>query len=296
MFNLKEIIQNARENKKALGHFNISNMEMLKGVLEATRECSQQLKIQIPVFIGLSESERKYIGDSAFVAYIKNWREQNNEPIFINADHCKSQVSAENATRAGFDSVVIDNSELSLADNLEATKKTVESIRKINANILAEGEIGFIGGSSRLLDEIPDAVARAAEQPTTVEETLKFVQETGVDLFAPAVGNIHGVLKKTPNPKLEIERIKQLADALETPLVLHGGSGVAEQDIQVAIQAGIAVVHFSSDLRIAYRDGLQNLCGNYFLRHPDEIAPYRYLQPVIATLQQVVANKLRLLN
>ncbi|MCK4386528.1 MAG: class II fructose-bisphosphate aldolase [Candidatus Pacebacteria bacterium] len=296
MQTLKQTIQQAQENKTALGHFNIANLEMLKGVFLAVQEKSKSTGASIPVIIGLSESERKYIGAKQAVAFIKNLRTETDYPIFINADHCHSHASALEAAEAGFDALVIDNSKFSLAENIAATKKTVSQIKENYPDILTEGEIGFIGGSSKLLDEIPANAKITDEQMTTPEEAAKFVRETGVDLLAPAVGNLHGVLKSSPNPCLNISRIKELAAVVATPLVLHGGSGISDDDIKEAVAAGMAVVHISTDLRVAYRSALQELSGNFFQNNPDEFAPYKIMEPVITAVQKAVAKKLNLFS
>ncbi len=287
-------IKKAQKNKTAIGHFNISNLEMFKGVFAAAQEHSQEEKT--PIIIGLSESERKYIGTEQTVAFVHNLRAETNYPIFINADHCKTYESAEEAAQAGFDSVVIDNSKLSLSENIEATKRTVSILKGIRFDILTEGEIGFIGGSSKLLDQIPSEVGVTEDTITKIEDAKKFVEETGVDMLSPSVGNIHGVLKNLLNPSLHIGKIKAIADAVNVPLVLHGGSGVAKEDIIGAVKSGISVVHFSTNLRIAFRKGLIDLVENYFPDNPNEVAPYKYMTVTIKAVQEVVARKLDLLD
>lgn len=296
MQSLKQAIQTAVQNKTALGHFNIANLEMFKAVFLAVQEKSKSTGAPLPVFIGLSEGERKYIGAKQAVTFIKNLRAESDYPIFINADHCHSHASALEAAEAGFDSLVIDNSKFSLAENIAATKKTVSQIKENYPDILTEGEIGFIGGSSKLLDEMPADAETANEQITTSEEAVKFVRETGVDLLAPAVGNLHGVLKTLPNPQLNISRIKELAAAVATPLVLHGGSGISDGDIKEAVAAGMAIVHISTDLRLAYRSALQELSGGFFQNNPNEFAPYKIMEPVITAVQKAVAKKLNLFD
>ncbi len=292
---LKDEIKKAIKNNYAIGHFNSSNLEMFKGILRAAQELSDENNLT-PVIIGVSESERKYIGAEQTVAFVKTFREENNYPIFINADHCKTYESAEEAVRVGFDSIVVDNSQMSLKENIEATKRTTSILKGINPDIIIEGEMGFIGASSKLLDEIPKEAEVTEDVITKVEDAIKFVKETGVDLLSPSVGNLHGVLKNFSNPSLYIERIREIAKAVEIPLVLHGGSGIAKEEIKEAVQAGISEVHFSTDLRIAYKEGLKNLVENYFPNHPNEVAPYRYMETVIKLVQDVVAEKINLLK
>lgn len=296
MFNLINEINKARENKRAIGHFNIANLEMLKAVLEAGQELSQGQDEKIPIIIGLSESERKYFGGKEFVNFIKSIQEDSAYPIFTNADHCQTYESAEKALQVGFDSLVIDNSRMPFQENIEATKRTCSILKSINPEIIIEGEIGFIGASSKLLDQIPEDVKISEETITQVPDAKMFVKETGVDLLSPAVGNLHGVLKNFLNPSLYIDRIKELSEETGTPLVLHGGSGVADEDIREAVEAGIVAVHFSTELRLAYRKGLCDLAEGYFLNHPNELAPYKYMKNVIGEVKQVVSGKLNLIQ
>jgi len=295
MYSLKTEIEKAVKNKTAIGHFNSSNLEMFKGILGAAQETSEESNLT-PVIVGFSENEREYIGIEQTVAFIKAYREENNYPIFANADHCKSYESAEEAVRVGFDSVVVDNSIMSLEENIEATKRTVTILKGINSDVLIEGEMGFIGASSKLLDEIPEGAEVTEDVITKVEDAIRFVKETKVDLLSPSVGNLHGVLKNFSNPSLFIKRIKEISDAVDVPLVLHGGSGVAKEEIREAVKAGISSVHFSTDLRLAYREGLKELVEHYFLNNPNDVAPYRYMQDVIKSVQTVVAGKIKLLN
>lgn len=295
MLNLKTEIEKATKNKTAIGHFNISNLEMFKGILEAAKELSDGEDL-IPIIVGVSENERKYIGIEQTVAFIKSYREENNYPVFVNADHCKSYESAEEAVRAGFDSLVVDNSKMSLDENIEATKRTTTILKGINPDVIVEGEMGFIGSSSKLLDEIPEEAEITEDVITKVEDALRFVKETKVDLLSPSVGNLHGVLKNFSNPSLYIKRIKEISDAVDVPLVLHGGSGVAKEEIRESVKAGISMVHFSTDLRVAYRDGLKDLAENYFATNPNDVAPYKYMQSVIKSVQNVVVEKINLLN
>ena len=296
MQTLKQSIQRAQENKIAIGHFNISNLEMFKGILSAVQEKTKTTGAPTPVIIGLSESERKYIGAKQAVAFVKSVRAETGQPVFINADHCYNCDSALEAAEAGFDAIVIDNSTLSLSDNIKETAATVAQIKTVYPDIVTEAEIGFIGPSSQLLNEIPADAEITDEQMTTPEDATTFVKETGVDLCAPAVGNIHGVLKNHSNPNLNIKKIKSIAEATGIPLVLHGGSGVSDNDIQEAITAGIAIVHISTELRLAYRRALQELSRDFFSNHPDEIKPSKIMASVIIAVQEVVAKKLNLFS
>jgi len=286
MKQLRETIQEAEEKKIAIGHFNISNIEGLWAVFRAAQ------KYNVPVIIGLSGGECSFIGARQAMSLVKSLREQYNYPIYINADHTYTFEKVKEIADIGFDSVAYDGVKLSYKENIETTKKCVEYVKSVNPGILIEAEIGFIGSSSKILDEIPEGAGISSEMFTTPMEAKKFVNETGIDLFAPSVGNIHGMFKNAPNPSLDIARVKEIKEATGVPLVLHGGSGISDEDFRGAIQAGIRIIHINTEIRLAYHDALvKSLKEN-----PDEIAPYRIMKPVIESMQSVVERRIRLFS
>jgi len=286
MKSLRQEIAEARSRKIAIGHFNISNLEGLWAVFDAARE------LAVPVIIGLSEGERHFVGVKQAAALIRSLRDQYDFPIFLNADHTYSFEKVKEAVDAGFDAVIFDGTELPFEENVKITKQCVEYARAKNPEIIVEGELGFIGKSSKVLAAIPAGVKIAEEFLIKPEEAAKFVKETGVDLLAPAVGNIHGQLAGGVDPALHIDVVKKVADACGVPLVLHGGSGNSAGDISAAIAAGVAIVHINTELRIAYRKALMlSLQEN-----PEEIAPYKYLKGPRLAMQKVVAEKLKVFN
>lgn len=281
MKTLKEYITEAKEKGVAVGHFNISNLEALKGIFEAAK------KLNLPVIIGVSEGERDFIGVKQAVALVKSLREENNYPIFINADHTYSFERVKEAVDAGFDSVIFDGAKLPLEENIKITKQCVEYARKTRPEVLVEAELGYIGQSSKLLDGVPEGV-----EMTSVEDAKKYVSETGIDLFAPAVGNIHGMLKNVPDPALNTERVREISEATGVSLVLHGASGNSKEDIQKAIKNGVAIVHINTEIRVAYKEGLEDSLK----KHPDEVAPYKILLESVAEVERVVEEKLKIFN
>lgn len=292
MFNLLHIIQEAEKNKIAVGHFNVSNLEQLKAITEAARELSRERGIVIPLIIGVSESERNFIGVWQAVALIKSFREEFGESLFLNADHTHSLEETRRTAAAGYDAISFDGSEFSLEENIKKTKEAVELAKSINPEILMEGEIGFIGSGSRILKEIPAGAAIKPEDLTKPEDAWRFVQETKTALFAPAVGNLHGMFADAPNPSLDILRIKEIRVAAGVPLVLHGGSGIAREDLSAAIDAGVSVIHISSEIRRAWRHGLETSLR----QNPDEIAPCKIMNGAIEEIKKVVREKLIIFN
>jgi fructose-bisphosphate aldolase class II len=286
MKTLKQYILEAEKKGIAIGHFNISNLETLKGIFEAAR------KLDLPVIIGTAEGERNYIGVKQAVALVKSLREEFDYPIFLNADHTYSFDKVKEAVDAGYDAVIFDATSLPFEENIKITKQCVEYARSVNPDIIVEAELGFIGSSSKVLDGIPEGVKITEEYLTKPEEAKKFVVETGVDMLAPAVGNIHGMLKGGKDPALNIKRIKEIKKAVGIPMVLHGASGNSASDVKEAILAGMSVVHVSTEIRVAFRKALvKSLQDN-----PDEVAPYKYLKEAVMAVEQVVEQKLSLFS
>src|SRR3989344_1999845 len=211
--------------------------------------------VGVPIVIGLSEGEGDFVGAHEAVALIRALRERDNYPIFLNADHHFS----------------------------------FERVKKENRDILVEAELGFIGTSSVVLDKIPDGVSE--ETMTKPEDAKKFVEATGIDMLAPSVGNVHGMVK-TGNPRLHPERVKAIREACGIPLVLHGGSGSMNEDFIACIKSGISTVHINTEIRIAFTNALRKSLAD----QPDEITPYKYMPPTVEAVQAVVEARLKLFN
>lgn len=293
MKSLKEYIREADAAKKAIGHFNISTVEALWGIFEAARSFAKSSKgeareIGEPVIIGVSEGERRFLGVRQSVALVKSIREEYGYPIFLNADHSYSFESVKEAVDAGFDAVIFDGVKLSFEENVRITKQCVEYARNVNPEIIMEGELGYIGSSSKLLDEIPVDVVGSVF--TTPEQAAEYVGKTGVDLFAPSVGNVHGMLKHAMNPVLDIDLVSRIREVARVPLVLHGGSGISDEDFKKAIQAGVAIVHINTELRKAWRDAVRKSLQE----NPDEVAPYKILQGAKEAVGKVVRERIKL--
>ena len=286
METLRNILARLETERAALGHFNVAELVALKAVVAAANE------IKVPVSIGASESERDFFGTREVAAMVKSMREESSVHLFLDADHTHSLQKATEAAHAGFDAVVIDFSTLPFEENVARTKETVEAIKSINPDIVAEGEIGYIGSGS----EIHESVDAKTPNLTTPEEARQFVEATGIDVLAPAVGNMHGMLqsmvKGTTKKRLNIQRIAEIKKEVGVFLTLHGGSGTDDEDFQQAIAAGINIIHINTELRVAWRQSLErSLAAN-----PKQVVPYRILQPVVESVKQVTAGRLRLFN
>jgi len=286
MDSLRNVLTRLQQQGMALGHFNVSDLVILKAVLAAAVE------VKVPVIVGASEGERKFLGTSELAALVKIMREEHDFPVFLNADHTHSLEKAVEAARAGFDSVVIDYSALPFDQNVARTKETVEAIKAINPAIIAEGEIGNIGTGS----EIHETVTNDFRNLSTPEEARQFVDSTGIDVLAPAVGNMHGMLQSMVQGKtkkhLNIERIAEIKKAAGVFLTLHGGSGTDDEDFVRAIATGINIIHINTELRVAWRRSLEASLTS----QPSEVVPYKILPPVMESVKQAASSRLKLFN
>jgi fructose-bisphosphate aldolase class II len=286
MHSLHDALQQSQKDRVAIGHFNVADCVLLKAVVAAGQE------LKVPVVVGVSEGEREFIGVRQIAALVWSVREDCDCPIFLNADHTHSLAKAVEAARAGFDSIVFDLSALPFEQNVRQTKEAVEALKTINSAILVEGEIGDIGTGSEIHEEAPDL----SKGLTSPAEARQFVESTGVDILAPAVGNMHGMLKSMvqgeTRKRLDIERIAQIKRAAQVPLTLHGGSGTDDGDLRKAIAAGINIIHINTELRVAWRRGLEEGLSKL----PHEVVPYKILPFAVESVKNVARSRLELFD
>lgn len=273
---LQDILERSQKKGVAIGHFNVADLVMLKAVFAAAQE------LNVPVMVGVSEGERDFIGVRQIAALVRSLRAESDFPIFLNADHTHSLAKAIDAAKAGFDAIVFDVSALPFEQNVRQTKEAVEVLKGINPDILVEGEIGDIGTGSEIHEEAPD-LSRGLTNPA---EAKQFVASTGVDILAPAVGNMHGMLKSMlkgeTKKRLDIARIAEIKSATGALLTLHGGSGTDDGDFRKAIAAGINIVHINTELRVVWRRGLED----GLTKQPNEVAPYKILPVAVQSIKQ----------
>lgn len=295
MQTLSEILKKAGEGKKAIGHFNISNLEQLKAILDAVKEMNAvRPGRDNAVMIGLSEGERNFFGIKMAVEAVKVFQEEysslNGEAgisIFLNPDHSHSVESAKKAFDAGFNSVHIDLSKLPFEENIKGTKEVVDYVKSRNPNVSVEGELGYLRGESKIENE---KIEIKPEDLTKPEEALEFCEKTGIDRFAGAYGNSHGI--SLDEPALDIARISAIRKILpeNVALVLHGGSGIPDEQIKSAISAGITNIHVNTEIRVAYVEALRKSLAE----NPDETTPYKLFPSVIEAVKSKVVEKLLL--
>lgn len=286
MDGLRNVLTGLETDGVALGHFNVSDLVMLKAVVAAAGQ------IGVPILVGASEGERDFFGVRQLAVVVNSLREEFDVPIFLNADHTHSLARAVEAAKAGFDEIIVDFSALPFEQNVLSTKEALEAVKAINPDILVEGEIGDIGTGS----EIHEKAQNEFKKLTTAEEARQFVESTGIDVLAPAVGNMHGMVESMVEGEtkkhLDIERIAQIKKAAAIFLTLHGGSGTSDDDFRKAIAAGINVIHVSTELRVAWRKSLERSLA----ARPNDVVPYKILSPVVDSVAQVVGSRLRLFN
>lgn len=281
-----DTVLQAKSDGHAIAHFNISNLDQARAIAQVAEELKQ------PVIIGVSEGERDYIGVAMARTLIDELNQEYSVPIFLNADHTYSLEKVMEVVEAGYDSVIVDGAKLPYEENVALVKTCVDYVRayeaKTDKRILVEAELGYIGQSSSLNTELPEGVTEA--NITTVDQARDFVLRTGVDMFAPAIGNIHGMLVDAPEPKLHIDRLREITAIVDVPLVLHGASGNTDEDLNAAIDAGIAIIHINTEIRKAFRDGEMN----YLEEHPQEVAPYKFGKEGQEEMKKVVRAKMGL--
>ncbi len=283
MRSLLECVLEFQQAKRAIGHFNVSDSNQLEAVAQAAKEC------KLPIIVGLSEGEREFFPIRHARSLISDYIREGVQ-LYLNADHTYSIEKVKAAIDEGVDSVVVDGAKLSFEENVALTRASVEYARAIAAStereIVVEGELGYIGQSSKVLDALPEGAQVTEELMTTFDEAKRFIEATGAHMLAPAVGNVHGLVRGG-DPKLSIKRIGEL-NQLGVPLVLHGGSGNTDEEFRAATEAGICLIHINTELRLAYHSSLEAS-----LRE-NETTPYKFLAPAVHEMKEFIAKKVRL--
>ncbi len=282
-----QLIKKYEAEGKAIAHFNISNLDQLRAICEVAEELGE------PVIIGASEGEREYMGVAMVRQMVDEMKREYTVPIYLNADHTYTFEKVCEVIEAGYDSVIVDGAKLSYEDNVALVKRCVVWVKeyeaKNNVRVLVEAELGYIGQSSSLNESLPEGVTE--ENMTKVDQGIDFVNSTGIDMFAPAVGNVHGMLVNAPEPRLNIDRIAKLKKALpNTPFVLHGASGNTDEDLRDAIDNGVSVIHINTEIRKAFTDGVRA----YLMGKLNEIAPYKFGKSGQDEMKKVVRSKMEL--
>ena len=268
-------LEDAKKNKYAVGQFNLNNLEFTQAITEAAKAEKS------PVIFGVSEGAMKYMGIEYTVAMARAAAESAGIPIALHLDHGSSFEVVMKCIRAGFSSVMFDESHHPFEENIRLTKQVVEAAHAVGVSV--EGELGTIGGVEDDLDVAEEDAALAKP-----EEAIRFWQETKVDYMAIAVGTAHGMYKG--EPKIHFDIIEEVAKNIEAPIVLHGGSGVPDEAIREAIKRGVGKINVNTENQVACTETIRKILAE----KPNEIDPRKYLGPAREAIKQTVIEKIRL--
>lgn len=275
----RDWLKKAKSEKFAIGAFNVGSLETFKAIAQAAANKKS------PVIIESSPGETKWMEAENIVDIAKNFSQEYGIPILVNLDHAETLEDCQNAIEVGFNLIHFDGGKLSFEQNVEITKKVVELSH--GKNLLAEGEIDHIQGSSEMHSGSAEAEASKAKF-TDPEKAKEFVAKTGVDIFAAFFGNVHGVYSGG-DENLNLELLKRIADAIPNIfLSLHGGSGIPDNQVKTAINLGIVKVNVNTEMREAFRKSLEIVLKD----NPEELALYKVEPPVVAAVQKVVEWKM----
>lgn len=252
----KELLLDAQKNGYAVGAFNVENMEMVQAVVAAAEE------LKSPVIMQTTPSTIKYASPEMFYANVAAVANNASVPVVMHLDHGSSFELAVHAFRAGYTSIMIDGSHSVFEENIAITKSVVDVCHA--GNVPVEAELGKVGGKEDDLD------GGNGGGYTVPSEAVEFVEKTGIDSLAVAIGTAHGVYKGTP--KLDVERLSEIREVVSIPLVLHGTSGVPDEAVKECIRRGICKVNYATDLRIAFSNGVKE----YLAANPDAFDPKKY--------------------
>lgn len=270
-----ELFQAAKKGGYAVGAFNLNNMEILQAIIEAAEEENS------PVFIQASQGGIKYAGIEYIAGMARVAAEKARIPIALNLDHGTSFTQVAQCVRHGFSAVMIDGSKHPFEENIALTQKVVEIAHPNNVSV--EAELGKIGGVED--DIVVDAADASFTDP---KDAAEFAERTKVDALAIAIGTAHGVYKG--EPKLDFKRLEEIAAITDVPLVLHGASGISDEQIRKAVPHGITKINIDTDLRIAFSQAIKDLLA----KKPDEIDPRKILGPARDAMKEVARTKMRL--
>ncbi len=268
----ERMLQEAQKGGYAVGAFNVENMEMIIAAAEAADE------LGAPIMLQTTSSTVRYASVNQFYANVRAIADKVSVPVAMHLDHGDSFDLAMQALRAGYTSIMIDGSHYDFEQNVALTKSVVTAARP--NGIPVEAELGKVGGKEDDL-EVEDAGY------TDPLEAKEFVHKTGISSLAVAIGTAHGFYAGVP--KLDIERLKEIRKHVDIPLVLHGASGLSDEDVLKCIKEGICKVNFATELRVAFSNGVKSVLA----QNPDIYDPKAYLKPARENVKQLVKNRIQ---
>lgn len=274
---MKDLLAVGKEHQFAVPAFNICSFDMLKAIMEEVEANNA------PVILEIHPDEIEYLGDN-FVATVREYAHKSKVPVVIHMDHGGTIKDVMRAIRNGYTSVMIDASRASYEENVALTKQVVELAHKVGVSVEAElGTIGNNGSAEGGADTI------IYTDPDQAED---FVQRTGIDTLAVAIGTAHGLYPKDKKPKLNMPLLKELNKRLDIPFVLHGGSGNPDKEVSESVQYGVRKVNLSSDLKSVFFEEVRRvLVDNPAMYEPNQVYP-----SANEKVKEVVRHKLHILN
>lgn len=272
---LKEVLKEANDLNMAIGAFNTHNLEMLPAIIQAA------VNQKTPVIIQTSCGTANYVGHRNLVAVCKSMAEEYGIDVVLHLDHAKDYNEIRKAIDAGYSSVMFDGSSLPLKENILGTKRVVEYARKHGVSV--EAELGTVGGTE---DGI--AVSQDEVRYTDPTDAVEFVKQTGIDALAVAIGTNHGQYKS--KTEISFEQLEKIRDAVDIPLVIHGGTGVKEEDVQRVIDLGIRKFNVGTELLV----GWNKKSKECYDEHKENISNRDNVVPCLETIREIVERKIRL--
>ena len=277
LYNMKELLTIAKENKFAVPAFNIGSLEILRAVMEVAEETNS------PVILEIHPLEIEYLTDP-FVLTVKEYAHKSKVPVVIHMDHGSNIYDVMRSIKNGYTSVMIDASNLPYEENVALTKQVVELAHKVNVSV--EAEIGTIGAMNYETEGVDNVLY------TDPEQAKDFVKRPGIDCLAVAIGTAHGLYPKNFTPKLNLELLKILNKEVNIPLVLHGGSGNPDEEVTASVSLGVSKVNISSDVKSVFF----KKCHELLNENPNQYEPCDLFPKCIDEAKKVIYHKLNVLN
>lgn len=278
LMNMKDLLKVAQENHFAVPAFNIGSDQLLKAVMKKVNE------LKSPVILEMSPDEFEFVGYGQIQAMIYE-ASKTDVPVVIHLDHGDKYETVVKAIQAGMTSVMIDASKLPYEENVAITKKVVETAHI--ANVSVESELGTIGTTGNSIEGGTEGVIY-----TVPAEAKQFIEDTGIDTFAVAIGTAHGIYPKDMKPKLRIDILNEITEEVKVPLVLHGGSSNKDEEIAAAVENGICKINISSDIKVAF----YNKCRKVLNNNLDYREPLQIYPECMEECAKVVEEKCKLFN
>lgn len=269
----RQLLLDAQKGKYAVPAFNVHNMETIQTVVEAAAE------LRSPIIVAATPGTMKYAGPEFFIKMVEICSEKYDIPVAMHLDHHESYDEIVNAIQIGTKSTMIDASHLDFEENIAMVKKVVDYAHRFDVTV--EGELGILGGQED--DLVRDEKDSKYTNPAQAKE---YVERTGIDSLAVAIGTAHGVYKE--EPKLDFDRLAEIRAVVDVPLVLHGASGVPADQVKKAIELGITKVNIATELKMPFAEALREVLIN----KPNESDPRKYFGPAKEAMKKVAIEKI----